>query len=438
MKEHPGELVSLVWNDFVGLSRTRSVPLAKYENCRQHGLGWAVAGQSLTPFEDIADNPWGPMGEVRQIPVESTRRRVAISAQHSPLHFVLCDSRNVDGTPWECCTRNTLSSALDALKRETGLETRIAYENEFLLLGDDLQWAPPFSLEALRRIAPFTDRCVEALMNADVGLETFEPEFGVGQFEISCAPADGIAGADRVIITREVVREVARQLDLRASFTPKPTPDGVGNGCHLHISFWDPSGAPMTFDPDGHGMLTETAARFVAGVQAALPGLSAMTAPSPVSYARFGPHHWSCGFNAVGVHNREAAIRICPSPDTDPATRANAFNIEFRFTDATASPYLAIAAILRAGLSGIRNELPPPALADRDPADMTDAEREALGLTELPGSLDSALDAFARDPSYGDWLSPTFLKAYIDLKRLESEMFNNDTDGMFKRYREAY
>ena len=149
-----------------------------------------------------------------------------------------------DGTPWECCTRSFLARALDDFRDETRLELKIGYENEFTLMGEEVGWASPFSLDAVRRIAPFADLCTAALLDAGVGLETFEPEFGVGQFEVSCGPATGIAGADRVVVTREVIREAARQCALRATFTPKPAPDAVGNGCHLHLSMWDANGRP--------------------------------------------------------------------------------------------------------------------------------------------------------------------------------------------------
>ena len=434
-----GELIFLVWNDLVGLSRTRGVPVAEYERRREHGLGWALAGQAMTPFEDIADNPWGPMDEVRQTPDDETRRRIVLGPDRPPLHLVLCDSLNPDGSPWECCTRRFLAAALADLKAETGLDLHIAYENEFALFGDDLGWAAPFSLDAVRRIAPFADLCVAALIDAGLGIETFEPEYGVGQFEVTCGPAAGLAGADRVVLTREVVREAARHCGLRATFAPKPAPDAVGNGCHLHLSFWDGDGRAAAYDAAAPGELSTVAASFVAGVQRHVAALCAWTAPSPISYLRLGPHHWSCGYDAVGVHNREAAIRICPSPAADPALRGDAFNIEFRFTDATASPYLAIGVIVRAGLQGIRDRLPRPALVDRDPAEMSDGERDALGVKTLPASLQEALAAFAQDPCAEGWFSPTMVEAYGALKRHEMRLYAEARpERMCERYAQVY
>jgi glutamine synthetase len=434
-----GELIFLVWNDLVGMNRTRGVPVFEYDRRKAHGLGWAMAGQALTPFEDIADNPWGPMAEVRQTPVDGTRRRIALRDDMPPMHLVMCNSLNSDGSPWECCTRSFMAAALDDLEAETGLQLHIAYENEFLLSGEGIGWAAPFSFDAVRRIAPFSELCTGALIAADVGLETFEPEFGVGQFEVSCGPAVGMAGADRVILTREVVREAARQSNLHVSFTPKPAPEAVGNGCHLHLSLWDRDHHPAGFDADGPGELSKVAAQFVAGVKRHLQALTALTAPSPVSYLRLGPHHWACGYDAVGVQNREAAIRICPSPDPDPKTRGHAFNIEIRSTDATASPYLAIGAIVRAGLEGIRAELPAPPMADRDPAEMSDEERKAKDIRALPTTLDAALDAFKSDDVARGWFTPTMVEAYTSVKRLEAKTYNETTpESMCERYSRVY
>ncbi len=433
------EIVYLLWNDLVGLSRTRGVPSREFPGRREHGLGWALAGQALTPFEDIADNPWGPMDEVRQTPDLDTETRVDCGPDAGPLHFVICDSLLVDGRPWECCTRSFLKQALADLYEHTGLTLKTSFESEFTLSGEAVEWAAPFSLDAARSQAPLLRQVTAALLQARVGLETVEPEFGVNQYEVSCAPASGLAGADRGLITREVVREVARRAGLRASFSPKTSPQAVGNGCHIHLSLWDGEGRPATYDPATAGELSEVAGQFVAGIVRHLPALVAFTAPSPVSYLRLGPHHWSCGFDAVGVQNREAAVRICPSPVREAARRGPAFNLEFRPTDATASPYLAIGALVRAGLEGIRDRLPPPALLDRDPADLDAAERAARGLRALPETLEVALAALEADAVVSGWFTPVMQQAYLAVKRKELAMFAGaEPAELCRRYALAY
>jgi glutamine synthetase len=431
-----GEIVLLVWTDYVGITRCRGVPAAQFKDRHATGLGWAVAGQALTPFEDIAPNPWGPMTEVRQTPVRATETRVSIWDDAPAFHFALCDSL-LAGKNWDCCVRGLLKDALADLKRETGLSLAAAFEHEFLLSGNGLPWIVPFSVEQMRVVAPFTSDLTRALLAADVGLETVEPEYGVRQYEISCGPAIGVAAADRCVITREIIREAARRLGFRASFTPKPSPTSVGNGAHVHFSLVDTKGVNRTYDAGQPAQMSLPAQRFAAGVVRYMPEFCALVAPSPVSYLRLGPHHWSCGYAAFGVQNREATIRACPSPD--PARSAKAFNLELRPPDATASPYVVLAALVRAGLEGIRQKLPLPAILDRDPADYSESERAALGVRPLPSSLGEALDLMVASKTVSSWLPDVMRESYVAVKRKEIEMFADATpEAMCQRYHDAY
>jgi glutamine synthetase len=213
----------------------------------------------------------------------------------------------------------------------------------------------------------------------------------------------------------------------------------VGNGAHVHFSFRDGHGRNAAYDADGESSASRIARQFIAGLVRYLPAICALIAPSPVSYLRLGPHHWSCGYASFGVQNREAAVRICPSPERDPGKRDRAFNMELRAPDATASPYMVVGAILRAGLEGIRAELPLPAAVDRDPSELSESERAALGILPLPGSLAEALAALEAEPVVKAWLSPTMLDSYVAVKRKEIEMFTGlSLEHMCERYRHAY
>jgi glutamine synthetase len=164
-----------------------------------------------------------------------------------------------------------------------------------------------------------------------------------------------------------------------------------------------------------------------------------LVAPSPVSYYRLGPHHWSCGYASFGIQNREAAVRICPSPERDPKKKGRAFNMELRAPDATASPYMVIGGLVRAGLEGIRAKLPLPTALDKDPAALTATEREALGVVPLPSSLAEALEALDRDPVAKAWLPPAMYESYTLVKRKEIEMFSGtDAAEICRRYHDAY
>jgi glutamine synthetase len=167
--------------------------------------------------------------------------------------------------------------------------------------------------------------------------------------------------------------------------------------------------------------------------------LCAVTAPSVISYERLRSHSWSAYWGNLGVRDREALLRICPVPDAadiDPAPR---FNIEFRAADAAASPYLQLGMLVYAGLQGIRDGLPAPAIHDGDPEELSAERRAELGIQDLPRSLDEALQALEADEVALGWLGPTLSNAYLMHKRGELDMMKDrDPEDMLRIYTEAY
>jgi glutamine synthetase len=404
----------LGWNDLCGLTRTRAVPLAALDRLRMRGLGWAAAGTALTPFGGIADNAWGPMEEVRHVPVDAAADLPA-DGDWPPFHLVLTEAQARDGSPSDTCPRQFCVGALDQLRRATGWTFYAGFEHEFTLRRPGFTPGPAFSLEALRRAAPFAAAAARALSDAGLDPETVEPEYGVGQYEVSCGPAEGVAAADRAVLTREVLREVARRAGWALSLSPKFTPEAVGSGQHIHFSFRYPDGSPALPDLAAPALINAQAGAFAAGVLRHAGALCALVAPAPVSYLRLGPKHWSCGYAAFGVQNREAALRVCPPADGTPA----GVNLEFRPPDGLCNPYLAIGAIVLAGLAGIRDALAPPALVQSDPYALTPAERAALGVQPLPSSLGRALTVLEGDAEARAWLPPRLLATFLAIKRAE-------------------
>lgn len=436
----PEELVSLVTTDIAAITRGRSVAARDLEAAMDRGVGWVPANLALTPFDEIASpNPFGSAGDLRLIPDPAAKVRVTAIPDMSPLHFLHCDITELDGRPWEGCVRSMLKAAMAELKAETGLHVIAAFEQEFQILGAGWPAAPSFSLMAQRRADPFGPLLVAALREAGAEPETFLPEYGRDQFEIVCGPAAALAAADRAVTIREVTRELAAQFGWRASFAPKTDPDGVGNGVHIHLSLADRDGRPATFDPARPGRLSERAGAFAAGIVRHLPALTAITAPSVLSYMRLQPHHWSAAWTTLGERDREATLRICPTSERPGHDPSRAFNMEFRAADATASPHLALALLIRAGLEGLRASLPQPPITRGDPSDLTSAERAAQGIRRLPGSLGEALAALDADPVVKGWLSPTFLACYLAMKRKEIEIVAGlDGRALCDRYAAVY
>jgi glutamine synthetase len=210
------------------------------------------------------------------------------------------------------------------------------------------------------------------------------------------------------VITREIARAVAHRLGHRASFSPKPDPDGVGNGVHIHTSLWDMTGRPATRAPGEAMDLAKPAQHFCAGVLHHMPAICAVTAPSPVSYLRLVPNRWAPTSIDLVRQDRGACLRISPVFAAETAEEtARQFNVEFRACDAAASPYLALGAVIFAGVDGIRRALPLPASAGAVPS--------------LPRSLTAALDNLAASDTALGWFGAVHLDAYLRFKRVEAE-----------------
>ncbi len=419
------ELVALVCCDLGAIVRGRSLLASSFEAHLAHGVGWVPANHALTPLGPIAEpNPFGSTGDLRLMADPSTRVRVERDP-HQPdtgaLDFALCDIVEIDGRRWECCPRSFLRETLTLLELELEVRVKTSFEHEFQLLGDPNGPGAglPFSLEAQRASEPFATRVMNALVEAGVEPERFFPEYAARQFEIPLAGAEGLAGADRSVVFREVVREVARRLGLRASFVPLLDPAEAGNGLHIHISLLDASGHPLLYDASRPSCLSELGGQFAAGILRHARALSALTASSPVSAARLRPHRWSAGAVCLAAQNREALLRIPPLISLGDAQPAAQMRLEYRGADASANPHLALGAILRAGLEGVRAGLPAPAILDRDPSALQADEAARFGLDALPSSLEEALQALAEDHTARGWLSPLMYEAFTSVKHAE-------------------
>jgi glutamine synthetase len=414
-----GELVALVCCDLGSIVRGRSVFSSELEEHLETGVGWAPANHALTPLGPVAEpNPFGATGDLRLLPDPATRVRVGGSTGESALELLLCDIVEIDGKPWSCCPRSFLRDALAAVESLLGGRVMASFEHEFQLLLD-APAALPFSLEAQRRSEPFATRVMNALVEAGVEPERFFPEYAPHQFEIPVAAAEGLASADRSVVLREVVREIARGLDMRASFVPLRDPGEAGNGVHIHLNLLDAGGRSLLYDDARPAGLSELGGSFAAGILRHARALSALTAPSPVSGARLRPHRWSAGAVCLAQQSREALLRIPPLVSLGGGDPASQLHLEYRGADASANPYLALGAILRAGLAGVSERLPAPSILERDPAELDDAGAERFGVGALPESLADALEALEQDDLVREWMGSLLYDAYTSVKRAE-------------------
>jgi glutamine synthetase len=433
------ELVALVCCDLGSIVRGRSLPTAQLGARLQAGVGWVPANMSITPLGTVAERtPFGSTGELRLLPDAETQVRVEARSGESALEFVLCDIVETDGRPWECCPRQFLRDALDELDREYGIRVMASFEHEFQLMSDAPP-APPFSMEAQRRVDPLGPELMRGLLQGGVQPELFFAEYAEHQFEIPVTPAAGLASADRSVVLKEIVRDISRRHGTRATFSPLLDPAGAGNGVHIHLSLTDPAGRPLLFDASRPGCLSEVAERFAAGILRHADALIALTAPSPISAIRLTPHRWSVGAVCLAQANREALLRIPAIVALADAEPASQLRLEYRGADATANPYLALGALVRAGLEGLRAQLRAPPILDRDPSVLEEADAARYRVDAMPASLEASLEALARDDTVRGWLKPLLYDAYVGVKRSELQAAEAlDISELCRRYAAIY
>ena len=436
---HRIPLVMAVTSDFAGQTRGKGFPITERDVRLEKGVGWTFTNTMINCWGQIPATPWGPLGDLALIPDAATEIEVDFGDGSVAERFMLGNIHHMDGRPWDCCLRSYLNDAVKDLERETGLMLIAAFEHEFH--DDSIPDRPgdSYGLDKVRLSGEFPEAYLYALRAANAEPDTFLPEFGPNQFEITVEPGRGVAAADRAVIVRELAHATARRLGRKVSFSPVVTRGAAGNGVHIHMSFRDRQRQPAAYDADAPYGVSSVMGSFIAGILRRLPQIIAVTAPSAASYLRLKPHSWSSTYNNLGFRDREASIRICPVSNMPGANVAGAFNVEFRAGDAAASPYLQLGILTWAGLEGIRENLPLPEPTSSDPAAMTDDERAALGVCALPSSLGEALDALESAEGIRDLMPGELLDAYLMHKRGELAALDGlDDDEICRRYAEVY
>ncbi len=433
-------LTMLCYCDLAGIVRGKGFPARLAERRLESGIGWTPTNLMFTALGTIADGPWGPFGDLVLRPDPATAVEVDFGDGTPAERFHLCDVEETDGAPWECCPRTLLKTATAELKERHGLELRAAFEHEFVYAGANGRVSDNYALDAVRRHGAFGETYLGALHAAGIEPDSYLPEFAQGQFEVTVPPAGALRAADQAVVVREMARATAWRLGSGVSFSPRVEPDGLGSGVHIHFSLWDGDGAPVSHDPCEPGGVGARAAPFLAGIQRHLPALTAITAPTPVSYLRLIPHSWTGIWSNIGVRDREAGLRLCPVFGTDPGAVARQFNFEYRPTDATANPYLSLAMILRAGLRGLDEALDMPEPTDGlDPGEMDERDRADRGIVRLPKSMAEALAALEADEAARSFLPPALLEAYRANKAAELEIAAEwSPEELCRRYAEIY
>ncbi|MBR1444088.1 MAG: glutamine synthetase, partial [Firmicutes bacterium] len=242
-------------------------------------------------------------------------------------------------------------------------------------------------------------------------VEASHHEVAEGQHEIDFKYDNALATADNVMTFKLVVRTIARKYGLHATFIPKPIFGINGSGMHTNMSLFK-DGKNAFFDPSGELQLSKTAYSYIAGVLEHIAGITAVTNPLVNSYKRLVPGYEAPCYIAWSASNRSDIIRI-------PASRGAGTRVELRSPDPTTNPYLCLALCLAAGMDGINRNLEVPESVDDNMFDMTQEERDARGIANLPGSLEEALKAMEKDGLARKVLGDHIYNAFVDCKKKE-------------------
>lgn len=436
------DIIMAVCADLANQVRGKGFPAKERDTRVIRGVGWVPTNSLITCFNSIADGPFGSVGDLLLVPDERAEVRVDFDDGSAPEHFIIGDIRTLDGAPWSCCPRSILQSALDDLLAEAGLQLKVAFEHEFWCsvneaTNEATTWSS-FGLGSFRHSAQFGQTLLAALRLAGLEPDTFLPEFGSDQYEVTVSPSIGLRAADECVIVREMVRAVAKRTGHTVSFSPIVNEE-AGNGLHIHISLVDRDGAPCTYEAGSPSNLNKLAGSFFGGIRKYLPSILALTASSVVSYERLKPHRWSAAYNNFAEKDREAALRVCPVIGLAGFDAESQLHVEYRAADATANPYLQLAVLTRDGLQGIRDNGPAPTPTTGDLSLLTDDQLAKIGVVRLSSDLPSALDVVANEPMLRSWLSSEFVDVFLAHKAGEIAFLKGkDASDIRRLYVNAY
>jgi len=328
---------------------------------------------------------------------------------------VICDVTDTNGNPLQSDPRSILKKAINLAKDEFGYNFKVRPEIEFYVMSPDgepadiggYMSAPPLDAEIeLRR------SMTDFMMEFDIYPKMHHHEVGPAQMEIEFAMEDVLYAADMVQTVKQIIRMVAWNSGLVASFIPKPYTTEAGSGLHVHHMLY--KDGKNLFNAEG-GVPSETLRYFVGGLIKHAPGLTAIFNPLVNSYKRLVPGHEAPVYISWGIANRTALIRV---PGYEKSAR-----IEYRGADSASNIYLLLALLLVSGLDGIRNKTEPIEATTLNVDILSDDKRKEMGLEATPRNLEEALKALNNDKYLCDFLGSQFIEIFNKTKKIEWETY---------------
>jgi glutamine synthetase len=412
VEERGIRLIQLWFTDVLGLAKGFSITPAELENALEEGMtfdGSAIDGFSRVQESDVLAKPDPRTFQI--LPMQHSDELVA---------KVVCDILNLDGSPFEGDPRQVLRRSLDRA-REAGFTFYAAPEIEWFYFADDdpgdlqpLDKGSYFDLTVADLSTDLRKRTVLTLEEMGIPVEYSQHEDSPSQHEIDLRHTDALTMADTVMTARHLIKEIAQESGVYATFMPKPIAGQQGSGMHTHFSLFEGDVNAFHDPGDEHG-LSKVAKGFIAGVLRHAPEITAVTNQWVNSYKRLVPGYEAPVYVSWARNNASVIVNV-PHSKND---RAESTRIEYRTPDPACNPYLVYACVLSAGLRGIQEgyELPDEAqgnLNARSPEELA-----AEGIPSVPGNLADAVTTMEHSELVREVLGEHVFEWFIRNKKAE-------------------
>ena len=432
-KEENVQFLRLMFTDLYGTIKNVEVPISQLDKLLDNKL--MFDGSSIDGFVRIEES------DMWLYPDLSTWMIFPWGSEHGKVARIICEVYTAYRKPFMGDPRNNLMRVLDEMKAEGFTDFNIGPEPEFFLFkldpetgkptmhlndnGSYFDFAPVDMGENCRR------EIVLELERMGFDVEASHHEVAPGQHEVDFKYEDALHACDNIQTFKLVVKTVARKHGLHATFMPKPLAQVNGSGMHINMSLFDKNGN-VFYDENGDQKLSQKAYYFLGGLLKHARSFTAITNPTVNSYKRLVPGFEAPVYVAWSGRNRSPLIRV-------PMAREQGTRFELRSVDPSANPYMAIAAILEAGLDGLRNKIEPAASVDRNIYAMDEEERRENGIKDLPSTLHNALKELKNDEVIQGALGEHLFNNFVEAKTLEWDSYRQDVSQWERdQYLELY
>ncbi|OWZ82996.1 type I glutamate--ammonia ligase [Natranaerobius trueperi] len=406
------EFIRLQFTDVFGAMKSVSVTSDELDS--------AMAGELM--FDGSSIDGFARVEESDQvlIPDTSTFNVMPWRPSDKGVASLVCDVYNPDGTPFEGCPRNILKSALKECQ-DMGYRFNVGPEGEFFLFHTDEKGRPVFDIHDTAGyfdLAPYDmgedarRNIILTMKKMGFKIEASHHEVAPGQHEIDFKYDEALRTADNWMTFKDIVKNVANNFGLYATFLPKPFSSENGNAMHCNQSLYT-NGSNAFYDPNNkENKLSDIAYYYIGGLLNHAKGMTLISNPIINSYKRLLPGYEAPTTVAWSTKNRTTLVRV-------PASRGKSTRVELRNPDPIANPYLVFAVMLKAGLEGVKNKIKPPSEIEKNIFDMSSKERNKLHVDKLPRDLYEAIEEMEKDSLVKEALGEHVFNLFIKAKRKE-------------------